>query len=211
MKKIIAILISTMLFSATAYAGGSHMIGVKIGYGEVEGNAKAYTSGSNAEAAESNTIETGYGAIFAEANIMDSPFSVGVEYIPFDAVLSTDTASTDSSVTISDHTTLYALGVIEVADGISLFAKVGYSEADLGSVKANANTTVNSQSTSLDGHVLGAGVQIGSAGGWMVRLAGEVTDYDEVKITTTSNGSTSVEKKGDVDTETLSISIAKSF
>ena len=209
MKKIISIVIASFLFSVTANAGG--MVGAKIGFGEIEGTKNAYTAGSTDYAADSEEVTSGYGALFAEINVMDSPVSVGVEYIPFDAVISIDNSAADSSVELSDHTTLYALASADVADGVAVFAKLGYSHAD---IKAKANhhtTTINSSSGDLEGPMFGAGVQIGTDGGFIARVEAAYTEYDDVNVNTTSNGSASVAKKAEVETTTISLSIAKSF
>ena len=88
MKKILTILFSSLLISATANAGG--MIGLKAGYGELQGEKNSYTAGSNTYAAQSKSVESGVAAVFAEVNVMDGPVSVGVEFIPIDANLSID-------------------------------------------------------------------------------------------------------------------------
>ena len=45
MKKVISILFASLLFAASAHAGG--MIGVKYGNGDLEGTQNAYTAASN--------------------------------------------------------------------------------------------------------------------------------------------------------------------
>jgi len=208
MKKIISIVIASFLFSVTANAGG--MVGAKIGFGEIEGTKNSYTAGATAYAADTEKATSGYGSIFAEINVMESPVSVGVEYIPFDAVLSIDNSAADSSVTLSDHTTIYALASKNVADGVSVFAKLGYSHADIGKASTHHTTTVNSKSGSLEGPMVGAGVQLGTEG-FVARIEAAFTDYDDVNVNTTSNGSAAVAKKATVETTTISFSIAKSF
>ena len=64
------------------------MIGVKYGNGDLEGNAKSYTAGSTTYAAQSGSKDNEFGAIFAEVNVKESPISVGLEYVPFDADIS---------------------------------------------------------------------------------------------------------------------------
>ena len=43
MKKIISLLIGSFLFASTSFAAG--MVGVKVGNGDLEGNADGYTAG----------------------------------------------------------------------------------------------------------------------------------------------------------------------
>jgi opacity protein-like surface antigen len=209
MKKIISIVIASMLFSVTAYAGG--MIGIKAGYGELDAKKLGYTAGGTTYAAQSTTVDSGYGAIFAEIGVGSTPFSLGVERVPLDAVLSVDGNSADSSLTVSDMTTLYALGAFEVSDSLGVFVKAGYVNADIGSVKTRDGTTVNKFDDSLEGPTFGAGIQLGQQGGFIGRLAYEYTDFDQVAVTTTSNGSASVTKKAETEVSLISISVAKSF
>jgi len=81
-----SILILSVLYTLTipAFAGG--MVGVKYGVGDLEGNAKAYGQYN----AQSASKDSDFGAIFAEVNIMESPISVGIEYVPIDADISLD-------------------------------------------------------------------------------------------------------------------------
>jgi hypothetical protein len=212
MKKIISIVIASMLFSVTAYAGG--MIGIKAGYGELDANKLGYTAGGTTYAAKSAKVDSGYGAIFAEINVGDTPISLGVERVPMDAVLSVDGNSADSSLTVSDMTTIYALGAYPVSDVVNIFVKAGYTAADIGSVKARGGpegTTINKFDDSLEGPTAGVGIQFGQQGGFIGRLSYEFTDFDTVAVTTTSNGSASVVKKAESEISLISISVAKSF
>ena len=209
MKKIISIVIASMLFSVTAYAGG--MIGIKAGYGELDANKLGYTAGGTTYAAKSAKVDSGYGAIFAEINVGDTPISLGVERVPMDAVLSVDGNSADSSLTVSDMTTIYALGAYPVSDVVNIFVKAGYTAADIGSVKTRDGTTVNKFDDSLEGPTAGVGIQVGQQGGFIGRLSYEFTDFDTVAVTTTSNGSASVVKKAESEISLISISVAKSF
>ena len=83
-----SILILSALYTLTipAFAGG--MVGVKYGVGDLEGNAKSYTAGSTTYATESGSKDSEFGAIFAEVNLLESPISVGLEYVPLDTDIS---------------------------------------------------------------------------------------------------------------------------
>ena len=60
--------------------------------------------------------------------------------------------------------------------------------------------------------MVGVGFQTGELiEGMVARLEATYTDYDDVSVTTTSNGSTSVKKTAEADLTTFSISIAKAF
>ena len=211
MKKL-TILTFSILFtiSTSAFAGG--MIGVKYGNGDLEGNAQSYTAGSTTYAAESGSKDNEFGAIFAEINIKESPISVGLEYVPFDADISLNGDASGVSANVSDYTTLYALAMHELNE-VSVYAKLGYSMADIGTVKPNdGQTTINSSSDSLEGMMYGVGVQSKELPfGLVARAEYTFTEFDDISVTTTSNGSASVKKTADGDLTTLTISLAKSF
>jgi len=211
MKKL-TILTFSILFtiSTSAFAGG--MIGVKYGNGDLEGNAQSYTAGSTTYAAESGSKDNEFGAIFAEVNVKESPISVGLEYVPFDADISLNGDASGVSANVSDYTTLYALAMHELNE-VSVYAKLGYSMADIGTVKPNdGQTTINSSSDSLEGMMYGVGVQSKELPfGLVARAEYTFTEFDDISVTTTSNGSASVKKTADGDLTTLTISLAKSF
>jgi len=212
MKKILISFFSLILLTSSAFAGG--MIGIKAGVGELEGNKKSYTAGSNTYTSQSASEDSEYAAIFAEVNLGESPVSVGLEYIPYTATVSVDGSASDSHLELSDHTTLYLLASKELSNGASVYGKLGYSMADIGGVKANyATTTVNSHDDSLEGPMAGIGIQSTefSQLGLIARLEATYTEYDEVKVNTTSNGSDAVDKKADANLTTFTISIAKPF
>ena len=213
MKKLITILVSSViLFTTSAYSAG--MIGLKVGTGDLEGTQKAYTAGSTTYAAQTKSEDSEYGAIFAEIEIPNSPVSIGLEYIPFTATVSIDGNSSDSHLELSDHTTLYLLAAKELANGASVYGKLGYAMADIGGVKNNYDTTVvNSHDDSLEGPMAGIGLETAefSPAALVARFEATYTEYDEVKVNTTSNGSASVNKKADANLTTFSISLGKKF
>tara|TARA_B100001250_G_scaffold345315_1_gene314690 strand:- start:127 stop:753 length:627 start_codon:yes stop_codon:yes gene_type:complete len=208
MKKIISILIASLFLSCSAYAGG--VIGVKVGQGELDGKRTVDPSHGITTKA-SGSVSSEYAAIFAEFGT--DKFSLGVEYVPIDAVIDTKAATaTDTHATISDFTTVYAL-IPFGGDGV--YGKIGYAHADLG-VSANYDTvTVGSHSGSLEGVVLGLGVNIASNLPFadVLRIEGNFVEFDEVSITTTNtNGTADTHtKKGEAELMTISLSIAKSF
>ena len=211
MKKI-TILILSVLFTLTtsAFAGG--MIGVKYGKGDLDGNAKSYVAGSNTYAAQSGSKDSEFGAIFAEINIMESPISVGVEYVPLDADISLDGHQANVSANVSDYTTLYALAMHDLTN-FSVYGKLGYSHADIGKVKVNDfQTTYVSQSGDLEGMMYGVGIQSQELPfGIVARAEYTLTDFDDISVTTTSKGSTAVKKTANGELTTLTFSLAKSF
>ena len=208
MKKIISILIASSFLACSAYAGG--MIGVKLGHGELDGKRTVDPSHGIASKAE-GSVSNEYGAVFAEFSLSDM-FSVGVELVPFDAIIDTEADGTDSHATVSDFTTLYAL--ISVPDS-PIYAKLGYGHADL-AVKANYDSvTVGSHSDALEGHMIGVGAQFESPLPFLdiFRVEANIYEFDEINITTTNTTGTAqtTTKKGEAELMTLSLSIAKSF
>jgi len=211
MKKITILLITAMFTLATsAFAGG--MIGVKYGNGDLTGSSQAYTSGSTSYGAESGSKDNEFGAIFAEVNIKESPISIGLEYVPFDADISLNAKNSGVSANVSDYRTIYALAMHELNE-VSVYAKLGYSMADIGTIKNDdTTTTVNSKSSELEGMMYGFGVQSKELPfGLVARAEYTFTEFDDISVTTTSNGSASVKKTADGELETITFSIAKSF
>ena len=211
MKKIISILFGASLLLTTS-AQSAGLVGVKVGGGELAGESESYTPGTAASkvAAQSADVSNEYAAIFAELGLGDGPFSVGLEYVPFEANIRLDKGESSSGANVSDATTLYALFGKEAGAG-SVYLKAGYFMADV-TVVQDAQTTVNSHDDKLEGPMIGIGFQ-SEANNIGLIFRGEVTytELDSVSITTTSNGSTSVKKTGDGDITTFSVGVAKSF
>ena len=211
MRKITTLFfLALFTLTTSVYAGG--MIGVKLGQGDLEGNSKSYTAGSTTYAAISASKDSDFGAIFAEVNIKESPISVGLEYVPLDTDISLQGHQSNVSANVQDYTTLYLLAMHELTN-FNVYAKLGYSEADIGTVKANdGQTTVNSQSGSLEGIMYGLGVQSQELPfGLVARAEYTFTEFDDISVTTTSNGSANVKKTASGELSTLTISLAKSF
>ena len=210
MKKITILITAAMFTLATsAFAGG--MVGVKYGTGDLDGSSKAYTAGGTTYAAQSGSKSNEFGAIFAEVNVKESPLSLGLEYVPFDADISLNGSTSGASANVSDYTTVYALAMADLANA-SLYVKAGYSMADIGTVKPNdGQTTINSNSGDLDGFMYGVGIQTTAENGIVARAEYTYTEFDDISVTTTSNGSASVKKTADGELSTLTVSLSKSF
>ena len=214
MKKIISILFATLIFTTSAYAGG--LVGIKYGVGDLEAT-KLGTTNTPAtlnEPAQTASVDHEYGAVFAEVNLGDSPVNLGVELVPITGTISVATDNTDASVEVSDLTTAYLLASREVANGGSVYAKLGYSQADLGKAKqSNGNTTINSFSDSLEGTMVGIGFQSPEVGlGLVFRAEATYTEFDDVTVNTTDTDGLVETKKGtDITFETITVSVAKTF
>ena len=211
MKKIISILFGASLLIATS-AQSAGMVGIKVGQGELNGESSGYTPGTagSAVAAQSADVSNEYAAIFAELGLGDGPFSVGLEYVPFEANIRLDKGESSSGADVDDATTLYALFAKEAGAG-SVYVKAGYFMADV-STTNDGQTTINSSDDSLEGPMVGIGFQSSeNSNGLIFRGELTYTDLDSMNITTTSNGSTSVKKTADGDITTISVGVAKSF
>ena len=207
MKKILSVIFSSLFLVTSAYAGG--MIGIKAGTGDLEGKRTSShdASGGLTEASR----DSDYGAIFIEASINDGPVSFGLEVVPMEGIIDADPGtSTDVQATVSDLTTLYALVSKEVDIG-AVYAKLGYSRADV-TVKSNyIDTTITNAPDSLEGPVVGIGLQIDVPTPIIdiIRLEGTYTQFEDVEITSTSG--TTHTRTGELDLTTYSISLARSF
>jgi hypothetical protein len=217
MKKLIIVSFCALFGLSTSVlanpiTGG--MLGIKIGTGDLEGTSKTYTAGTTTYANTTGSKDADFGAIFAELNIMDSPISVGIEHVPFDADISLNGAQSGVSANVGEHTTFYLLAMRDL-NAFSIYAKAGLSTADIGAIKhgsPDGTTTINSQSNSLDGTMLGVGVQSPELPfGLVGRLEYTLTEFDDINVVTTSLGSTSVKKSADGELETLTFSLAKEF
>ena len=106
--------------------------------------------------------------------------SVGLEYVPLSGIISLDGNSVDSRAEVSDFMTAYLMLAVDAGPG-KLYGKVGYADAQIGTVTANDSTTVNSQSDALEGPMLGIGFQtaegaLGDALDLVARIEATYTD-----------------------------------
>ena len=208
MKKLIATIFGAALFFSTS-AYSDVTVGLKVGNGDLEGTNKGYTAGSNTYASTTASKDSMYGAIFAEIGLGDTPVSLGVEYVPLDADITLDNANSSTSANVSDYITAYLLFMHDTGNA-NVYAKAGYSQADIGTIKSKS--TVVSQSDSLEGMMLGAGIQTQELpNGLLGRVEVTFTDFDDVTATTTSNGSTAVKKTADGELLTITFGLSKAF
>ena len=122
-------------------------------------------------------------------------------YVPFDANITLDGSNSSTGAELSDYTTAYLMYMHDTGDA-NLYVKGGVSRADIGTIKSKS--TVNSQSSELDGIMIGAGVSRERGNGAFFRTEVTYTDYEEV----TFNGSLdtdSVRNKIDGDVDALAI------
>ena len=210
MKKLIATIFGAALFFSTS-AYSDVTVGLKVGNGDLEGTSKSYTRGTaTAQAGVSSSKDSMFGAIFVEKSFGNG-VSGGVEYVPLDANITLDGSNSSTGAKLSDFTTAYVMYMRDTGNA-NLYGKLGYARADIGAINASQNTTVNSQDDTLDGIMVGVGLQTEELqGGLNGRLEVTFTDFDDVSATTTSNGSASVKKTGNGELLTVTFGLSKTF
>ncbi|MDA9928132.1 hypothetical protein N9D53_01285 [Candidatus Pelagibacter sp.] len=198
--------------------------------------ADGVSSTSSTTGAEDAYI--GYVALFGEAHLMDTGLRVGVSYVPYALESETtentrhDNCSRDYSdgktgsntctattqtvqIDVEDLITMYVAYHHEVDLGLvdSVFVKGGVIEAD---VMTKEKLASGSQygNTTLKGQFLGLGVEKNMDNGLFVRVEGNVTQYQNIKLTNQLTGTD--ENKNtiditDMDGATATLSIGKSF
>ena len=211
MNKIVSILFASIIFTTSAYAGG--LIGLKVGNGDLEGT-KLQTTNTLAphDAKTSGSKDNMYGAIFGEININESPLNLGFELVPLTGTISVVNDDSDASVEVSNLRTIYALAAREIGGG-SVYAKLGYSEADIDNAKqSNGTTTITSFSDALEGPMIGIGFQTGEYNGLVFRAEATLTEFDDVEVKTTdADGLVETKKGTDIEFQTITLSVAKAF
>ena len=207
MKKILSIIFCSVLLMSSSYAGG--MIGIKAGSGDLDGTRTSTFDQSGGSNSASRDAE--YAAVFAEFELT-GPISLGLEVVPMEAKIDADPGtSTDATAFLENLKTLYALVSFDTNFG-SVYGKLGYSHADAEVKTSYGNTTLADASDSLEGPMVGVGVQFESPLPIfnVIRLEGTYTEFDEVQVTSTSNDSTHT-RRGEAELVTYSISLAHSF
>tara|TARA_B100001093_G_scaffold138713_1_gene131272 strand:+ start:614 stop:1261 length:648 start_codon:yes stop_codon:yes gene_type:complete len=215
MKKIISILFASIIFTTSAFAGG--LVGVKFGQGELEATKKSVVNvtPSPDDVGETNSIDNIYGAIFAEVNLNESPVNLGFELVPLTGTVSVVNDDSDASVELSNLKTIYALAAKELDNGASVYAKIGYSHADIDNAKqSSGNNTINSFDDALEGPTVGIGFQSPeNSRGLVFRAEATHSEFDDVQVKTTRKPDNLVETKkaNDITFQTFTISVAKTF
>ena len=215
MKKIISLVGATLFVASSVLAEG--LVGVKLGVGDLEATKNTIVNSPVAlnEGQETKSIDNAYGALFVETKYNDGPVSLGLELVPLTGTLSISNKDhTDASVELSNLKTIYALAAKEVANGSSVYGKVGYSHADIDNAKqSNGTTTINSFDGSLEGPMVGVGFQAPeTSNGLIIRAEATLTMFDDVSINTTgTNESAETKTASDIELTTFTISVARQF
>jgi hypothetical protein len=225
MKKLTIAFISVIFLAASAQADS---VGVRISQANMDASGSHTTNsttagalgGGGAAVNASGNADFMVASLFAEKDIElgGMNMSIGLDVIPFTTEVDKLGGSNgfDATIEVGNLITAYIQPTFDLGD-MSVFAKVGYSQADLDITNISRQaTTAGSASTdgntgkSLEGMMFGAGVQkaVSHMGGdGFVRLEATVTDFDEISHTN-SNGKV---VKADAELTMISLSIGKTF
>ena len=183
-------------------------------------------------------IFIGYVSVFGEAHLMDTGLRVGVSYVPY-ALESETTDNTRNDncsqpnqhlttgnnnctatkqtvqVDLEDLISMYVAYHHEIDLGLidSVFVKGGVIQADV-ITKEKLASGSQYGNTTLSGQFIGLGVEKNMDNGLFVRVEGNVTQYQSIKLTNQLKGTD--ENKNtiditDMDGATATLSIGKSF
>jgi opacity protein-like surface antigen len=208
MKKITK-LASVALFltsiSSAAYADNWN-IGASASYGNIDGTASDTQVGPAGTVAQTRGAKSGdadfpFASIFLEyAKTMDKDLDIilGLDYVPFKAEIDSksfadtsleagpgSTAGTrQAKLELENYATLYLQPTYKIGGGTAVFGKVGYIHGDVKISGSNTATgsTINATDT-LNGYVVGLGVQHNINKNVFVRLEGNFTAHDDVTAT----------------------------
>lgn len=225
MKKLTIAFISVIFLAVSAQADS---VGVRISQANMDASGSHTTNsttagslgGGGAAVNSSGNADFMVASLFAEKDIElgGMSMSIGLDVIPFTTEIDKLGGGDgfDATVEVGNLITAYIQPTFDLGE-MSLFAKVGYSQADLDITNISRQaTTAGSASTDgntgkdLEGMMFGAGIQKAvehMGGDGFVRLEATVTDFDEITHTN-SNGKV---VKADAELTMISLSIGKTF
>ena len=209
MKKItklsgVALLLTSI--SSLAFADNWN-IGASASYGSIDGTASDTQVGPSGTVAQDRGAKSGdadfpFASIFVEyakTTSKDLDLIFGLDYVPFKAeidsksfadlnttgsVASNTSGTRKATLELKDYATLYLQPTYKIGSGTAVFAKAGYIHGDVKISGSNTATgsTINATDT-LNGYVVGLGVQHNINKNVFVRLEGSYTDHDNVTAT----------------------------
>ena len=225
MKKILTTLACLVGLQGFALADTTN-VGIKLSYGnfDASGSETQDKAGSNAggtAVSRSGDADFPFASAFIERDFALTNFNValGLDYIPLKAEVDTIGGGTgfDAKVEVKDQFTLYVQPSKKLDNGITIFGKLGYSQADLKVSQtarqagtAGTNDTVGTDtgaSRDLEGPMIGLGVEKELPNNAFVRFEVSYTDYDEISYTN-SNGKI---LKASAELTAAHLSIGKKF
>ncbi len=209
-KKIIPTALLLTSISTSAFADNWN-VGASASYGNIDGTAKdTQTTSAGPTVAQTRGATSGdadfpFASIFVEyAKTIDKDLDliIGLDYVPFKAEIDsksfadtnvtqpanaagTTTAGTrNAKLELENYATLYLQPTFKVGGGTAVYGKVGYIHGDVKISGSNTATgsTIGATDT-LNGYVVGLGVQHNINKNVFVRLEGSFTAHDDVTAT----------------------------
>ena len=207
-KKIIPTALLLTSISSAALADNWN-VGASASYANIDGTARDTQVGPSATVAQTRGATSGdadfpFASIFVEyAKTVNNNLDmiIGLDYVPFKAEIdSRSFADTDkrspleegspatgtrkAKLELENYATLYLQPTYKIGGGTAVFGKVGYIHGDVKISGSNTATgsTINAKDT-LNGYVVGLGVQHNINKNVFVRLEGNFTAHDDVTAT----------------------------
>jgi opacity protein-like surface antigen len=208
-KKIIPTALLLTSISSAALADNWN-VGVSASYANIDGTARdTQVTGAGAVVAQTRGATGGdadfpFGSIFLEyVKTIDKSFDLvlGLDYVPFKAEIDSKSfedsdigSITANGTTISgtrtaklelkNYSTLYLQPTYKIGGGTAVYGKLGYIHGDVKISGSNTatNSTINATDT-INGYVVGLGVQHNLNKNLFVRLEGSFTAHDDVTAT----------------------------
>ena len=210
MNKILKLSAIALLASSTSlmaqsksFSGASIGLSLSAVGAEISGNSTATSSGSTGGAnnvsngaigkvAEIASIDLSYGFEMGANSVL----SIGASYTPGKAKAGsanyTDNGSNSSdtgalTVEVKDPYTIYIAPTYVVSKDSALYAKIGYSKADI-NTSATGGAALSAKPADLEGWTYAIGSKTLLTNNVYVGVEASITDYDSISATTT-NGS----------------------
>lgn len=205
-KKIIPTALLLTSISSAALADNWN-VGASASYGNIDGTASDTQVGPTETVAQTRGATSGdadfpFASIFVEyAKTINNNLDIiiGLDYVPFKAEIDSksftdndkrtgQTAGIDgvrkAKLELENYATLYLQPTYKIGGGTAVFGKVGYINGDVKISGSNTATgsTINATDT-LNGYVVGLGVQHNINKNVFVRLEGSFTAHDDVTAT----------------------------
>ena len=223
MKKILTTLACLVGLQGFALADTTN-VGIKLSYGNFDATGSETTDlAADGALARSGDADFPFASAFIERDFALTNFNIalGLDYIPLEAEVETigGTTGFNAKVEVKDQFTIYVQPSKKLDNGMTVFAKLGYSQADLqisqtsrqaqasGQVTGDAIGTDTGASRDLEGPMFGLGVEKEFANKAFVRFEVSYTDYDEISYTN-SNGKI---LKASAELTAAHLSIGKKF
>ena len=225
MKKILTTLACLVGLQGFALADTTN-VGIKLSYGNFDAKGSETTDlAADGALARSGDADFPFASAFIERDFALTNFNIalGLDYIPLEAEVETigGTTGFNAKVEVKDQFTIYVQPSKKLDNGMTVFAKLGYSQADLQisqtsrqaqsvQTTAQANDTAGTDtgaSRDLEGPMIGLGVEKELPNNAFVRFEVSYTDYDEISYTN-SNGKI---LKASAELTAAHLSIGKKF